>query len=170
MEQEKQKRPRGRPAAQAADRLEHHGIRVTSDQWAKVQANGGLAWLRALIDGAAPESAPAPAPGAQGFEWRMTPHVCRECFGRVMERHGGVFRCSCCGHEATGDAASVVCCCGLTLQGKHDMGIRCQLNTARSSMSNTEIVAMVQVPDAPGAIESRALNLDGEALQAMCKS
>lgn len=83
--------------------------------------------------------------------WTLTEHVCRSCFGRVLqsvrpERDGGhAFRCASCGTESSGANEHVICCCGLTLEGgKRDMGVRCQRNDARSPSSKTEIVAKVK--------------------------
>lgn len=84
-------------------------------------------------------------------KWTLTDHVCRSCFGRVLQasrpERGGAFkfRCACCGAQDTGEAASVICSCGLTLEGKKDMGVRCQHNEARSAVARDEIVARVQV-------------------------
>jgi hypothetical protein len=48
---EEPKRPRrGRPPVAPEDRLVSHHVRLTVAQWAKVEAYGGVAWLRALID------------------------------------------------------------------------------------------------------------------------
>jgi len=44
---------------------------------------------------------------------------------------------------AHGNAEAVICCCDVKMEGTKDMGIRCQVNDARSPESNTEIVAMV---------------------------
>ena len=52
-----------------SERLDHHGIRVTAAQWAKVEANGGLEWLRALIDGAGPAGHEAPEQSVTELEW-----------------------------------------------------------------------------------------------------
>lgn len=47
---ETEKRARGRPSVPPPERLEQRSIRLTSAQWAKVESNGGTAWLRKLID------------------------------------------------------------------------------------------------------------------------
>lgn len=41
----------GRPPVPPGERLEQRSIRLTAAQWAKVDGNGGIAWLRTLIDG-----------------------------------------------------------------------------------------------------------------------
>jgi hypothetical protein len=43
------KRARGRPTIPAEERLEQRSIRLTAAQWAKIDANGGMPWLRAVI-------------------------------------------------------------------------------------------------------------------------
>lgn len=49
-----QTRHRGRPAVAPENRLEQRSIRLTASQWNKVDAAGGVAWLRKLIDLTAP--------------------------------------------------------------------------------------------------------------------
>lgn len=77
--------------------------------------------------------------------WRLEPHVCRVCFGRVASRKtdaGRLYQCTNCGAEAHGHRADVVCACGMKLR-KHrcdgrssvtlvDAGIRCHENLRRS--------------------------------------
>ncbi len=93
--------------------------------------------------------------------WRLEPHVCRTCFGRIMSRPGErvgerVFRCSNCGTEASGSDAAVLCCCGVTMRkaarngSRHggtqvNAGIRCITNPEPSPLLPGEIVAM-EVP------------------------
>ena len=147
---QKDERPsRGRPLKNENQPLDQKSIRLTSAQWGKIAANGGVEWLRALIDG----DTPAPAAAATGFDWRMTPHVCRMCFGRVLVRqdreHGGlIFRCASCGNEGHGDAPAVICACGFKLEGTKDMGVRCHVNPERTPDSIDEIVATVH-PEQP---------------------
>lgn len=90
--------------------------------------------------------------------WRMEPHVCRSCFGRIMSRPSDVagervYCCSNCGCEASGGHPSVLCCCGLKMRkaartgGKNggemiDAGIRCVKNPAKSELIPGEFVAM----------------------------
>lgn len=45
---ETEKRGRGRPPTPPEERLEQRSIRLTAEQWAKVDANG-MPWLRTLI-------------------------------------------------------------------------------------------------------------------------
>ena len=47
MEQTKNKG--GRPAKQAEDRMVQRSIRMTPAMWAKIDASGGLAWLRETV-------------------------------------------------------------------------------------------------------------------------
>jgi hypothetical protein len=54
---EEPKRPRGRPPTPPEEKLEARTIRLTSIQWAKVDALG-MAWLRQLIDRAKTPKAP----------------------------------------------------------------------------------------------------------------
>lgn len=84
-------------------------------------------------------------------EWVLAPHICRQCFGRLLVRQKSgrtdyIFRCACCGAQATGQDASVMCWCGATLAEGKDMGMRCQHNDSRSSEWLPEIVAKVQEP------------------------
>lgn len=70
---QKTKRPsRGRPLKNDNQPLDQKSIRLTSAQWGKIAANGGLDWLRALIDGAgaAGHRAPEQSVTEQGWiEW-----------------------------------------------------------------------------------------------------
>ena len=128
---------RGRPPKSESDRLDQRSVRLTTAQWKRLESRGGLEWLRALIDGAAPASAAVPA----SFQWALTPHICRQCFGRVLARQDGAFRCACCGEEGAGETEAVICCCGLKLEGTKDMGMRCQINEERTPEWLGEIVA-----------------------------
>ncbi len=47
-------RQRGRPELPDEERLKSRTIRLHPLQWAKIDANGGIAWLRNLIDKAKP--------------------------------------------------------------------------------------------------------------------
>jgi hypothetical protein len=51
------------------------------------------------------------------------------------------FRCSNCGIERKGETESVICSCGLTLQTKRDMGVRCVVNEKKTSECDSEIIA-----------------------------
>jgi len=134
---------RGRPPKSESDRLDQRSVRLTTAQWKRLESRGGLEWLRALIDGAAPASA-----AGDDALWRMTPHACRVCFGRVLARRVGdcdeqIFRCASCGNEGHGDTPAVVCACGFKLEGTKDMGVRCHVNPERTPDSIDEIVATV---------------------------
>lgn len=78
---------------------------------------------------------------------RLEPHVCRACFGRIASEPVGPdgqrrYFCACCGLEAVGHKASVVCACGIKLRKAKgdgrtsevlvDAGIRCHENRSRS--------------------------------------
>ena len=75
-------------------------------------------------------------------EWRLEPHVCRHCFGRIAskalddEDDKRLYQCTHCGLEVEGHKASVLCACGTKIRkGKTSMvdaGLRCHLNAARS--------------------------------------
>lgn len=46
-----------------------------------------------------------PESSDQSLAWRLTDHVCRVCFGRVLERDGApghIYRCANCGTEVSG--------------------------------------------------------------------
>lgn len=93
-------------------------------------------------------SAPRLSPSGQGNAraregtWRLEPHCCRVCFGRVVSRRledgSRLYQCSCCGAEASGHKPDVVCACGLKLRKSRgdgrtgerftDAGIRCHEN------------------------------------------
>ena len=77
---------------------------------------------------------------------RLEPHVCRACFGRIASEPAADgqrrYFCACCGLEAVGHKASVVCACGIKLRKAKgdgrtsevlvDAGIRCHENRSRS--------------------------------------
>lgn len=85
-------------------------------------------------------------PRPTDYMWRMTDHICRACFGRVLMREGfdgqTVYRCSNCGVERDGVDERVICCCGLKLRTTVDAGIRCRVNENRSPEFPSEIVAV----------------------------
>lgn len=89
----------------------------------------------------------------ESFEWKLTRHVCRACFGRVLVRETfdrrRVYRCSNCGAEREGHDYRVICTCGLKLRTGIDAGVRCQVNEDRSPEWPGEIVAQ-QVPAEAG--------------------
>jgi hypothetical protein len=43
------KKPRGRPPLPEAERLEQRSIRLPKALWFKIEARGGIEWLRTLI-------------------------------------------------------------------------------------------------------------------------
>jgi len=74
-------------------------------------------------------------------EWRLEPHVCRACFGRIASKpvdddDRRLYQCTHCGLEAEGHKASVLCACGTKIRkGKSahvDAGLRCHENKAKS--------------------------------------
>ncbi|ATI15689.1 hypothetical protein [Bordetella phage vB_BbrM_PHB04] len=79
------------------------------------------------------------------WDWKLTPHVCRACFGRVLMRETfdrrKVFRCSNCGAEREGHDSRVICTCGLKLRTGIDAGVRCMVNADKSPEWPSEIVA-----------------------------
>lgn len=79
------------------------------------------------------------------FQWRLTSHVCRACFGRVLMRETfdrrKIFRCSNCGAEREGHDSRVICTCGLKLRTGIDAGVRCVVNKDKSPEWPSEIVA-----------------------------
>ncbi len=75
--------------------------------------------------------------------WRLEPHCCRSCFGRIASRPLDdlddvstlrVFACTNCGLEATGRKAHVLCACGMRIYKNGaskkgiDAGLRCHKN------------------------------------------
>lgn len=85
------------------------------------------------------------------FQWAITDHVGRCCFGRVLMRKTfegrKLWRCSNCGTEREGASAASICACGIKMRGSVDMGIRCVPNASRTPDCLSEIVA--QSVDAP---------------------
>lgn len=79
--------------------------------------------------------------------WGLTPHVCLNCLGRVLEAVGQdgavTYRCSNCGVEAEGRKGAAhppICACGAKL-GRRDAGIRCVANERQRPELPSEIVA-----------------------------
>lgn len=54
------KAERGRPPGPPEARMEQRSIRLLPAHWAKIDANGGLPWLRDLIERAKAAIRPAP--------------------------------------------------------------------------------------------------------------
>lgn len=75
--------------------------------------------------------------------WLLTDHVCRVCFGRVLEAADGVhrYRCSNCGLELPGRQPSVMCACGSKLRGGKSMGLRCERNPEQTPEFPSEVIA-----------------------------
>ncbi len=73
--------------------------------------------------------------------WRLAPHVCRFCLGRVLER-AGTFRCSDCG-VLGGTAPEDICGCGLQVavpSVRHQSLFRCRPWEVRGSSVSAEAV------------------------------
>lgn len=75
--------------------------------------------------------------------WRLESHLSRCCGARVVSAASGVmrlYRCSCCGAEASGSSPAVLCACGATVgTTRRDAGMRCAPNPARSAVRPAEI-------------------------------
>jgi len=79
----------------------------------------------------------ARAPDADVPAWRLEPHVCRHCFGRLVSAPaaggGRWFECTNCGTHADGASPAVLCACGLMMKNPTGglpiaVGLRCQPN------------------------------------------
>lgn len=80
------------------------------------------------------------------IDWRLEPHVCRHCFGRLVSRplHGDLreYQCTNCEATAQHTDATQACCCGIQIRKRNgagrsggpmvDAGIRCIPNPERS--------------------------------------
>jgi hypothetical protein len=77
--------------------------------------------------------------------WKIEPHACRICFGRILSRTmpdgSTVSRCSECDTEVEGGPHKL-CCCGVKLNGGKNAGLRCLPNPNKT-------------PEAPAAIVVR---------------
>lgn len=82
----------------------------------------------------------------EDFYWRLTPHCCRVCFGRVLARetfdHKHVYRCSNCGIEKEGRSEAAICSCGMKLKNGVDAGIRCQAQEHPTPEFPSQVVAV----------------------------
>jgi hypothetical protein len=82
---------------------------------------------------------------ADDRKWTLTDHVCRLCFGRVLETveadrtHRA--RCSNCGTEVRGTHIKL-CACGTKLRDGRDAGLRCVENPTRGPADLSEIIAV----------------------------
>jgi hypothetical protein len=80
-------------------------------------------------------------------EWKLAPHVCRYCMGRLV-CSGDTFKCSSCGVEAVGvkDGKPVaICGCGMRPSAKSKDGLKsfaCGPNPQRSPANPAEIVIL----------------------------
>ena len=78
--------------------------------------------------------------------YRLTNHVCRICFGRVLERDIAddklTFKCSNCGTETVSANVHSLCCCGMKLRNSKDAGVRCLISPNQRPEMPSEIVAM----------------------------
>lgn len=86
--------------------------------------------------------------------WSLVDHICRVCFGRVLEGPAGAgweagahrYRCSNCALEAIARHATCICCCGEKIKGhgrnaERDAGVRCTRNPDPTPEFPSEIVA-----------------------------
>lgn len=78
--------------------------------------------------------------------WRLEPHVCRQCFARVVSQKaaegGRRYLCTNCGLEGVSRKPSTICACGIklrrrrseggTAQSLTDAGVRCHENRHRT--------------------------------------
>lgn len=79
--------------------------------------------------------------------WEITDHLCRNCYGRILERTKQVsdgfvkeVRCSNCGFSATGGHARI-CWCGYKMPGTgRNAGLRCTKNDSPTPEMPGEIV------------------------------
>ncbi|UEP20720.1 hypothetical protein LL999_12345 [Burkholderia ambifaria] len=56
----KPKHPGGRPRLPDGQKLVQRSIRLSEEQWAKIEQGGGIEWLRQLIQRAKPPRNPPP--------------------------------------------------------------------------------------------------------------
>lgn len=84
--------------------------------------------------------------GESGSGWKLEPHCCKSCFGRVASFKTSeglrMYQCTNCGLSEAGHKPSVVCACGIKLRKAKgdgrtsfvlvDAGIRCHANNART--------------------------------------
>jgi hypothetical protein len=98
------------------------------------------------------------------FAWRLTDHVCRVCFGRVLERQQTtdagathIVRCANCGTELHNVPMQALCCCGLKTSTGKDAGLRCRRNATPTPEQPAELaVGFGDRPHAPtGPIKTR---------------
>ncbi|WP_161548757.1 hypothetical protein [Pseudomonas sp. Q1] len=87
------------------------------------------------------------APATETHAWKLEPHVCKICFGRMASRlaEQGLVEllCTNCGATSKQERITAACCCSIVLRKRNssgrsggqmiDAGIRCIPNPARSS-------------------------------------
>lgn len=77
--------------------------------------------------------------------WKLSPHVCRLCLGRIMVRDNAdgseTARCSCCGAMGEGGPESI-CACGMKLKSGKSAGLKCAPNPSKSPDLPHEYVAV----------------------------
>lgn len=62
--------------------------------------------------------------------WELIDHVCKHCFGRLLQRHdedGVTVRCAECETEVRG-AVGGLCACGAKLPNGRLAGLKCKVN------------------------------------------
>lgn len=87
--------------------------------------------------------------------WRLTEHVCRVCFGRVLERWQDtpdgkvrVVRCANCATELWNQPVTHLCCCGLKTSNGKDAGLRCRRNERPTPEQPAELAVAFGEPKA----------------------
>lgn len=83
--------------------------------------------------------------------WELTNHICGACFGRVLSRPmpdldgvaatTRIYRCAECGIERVGHSSAIICACGFKVNGRTNLGLRCELNTTKTPEFPAEIIA-----------------------------
>jgi hypothetical protein len=80
--------------------------------------------------------------------WRLTPHVCGACFGRVLRSEPGLdgrwrFRCADCGVESDlgNDRSPPLCACRIKFANRN-AGIRCAENPNPRPEMPAEFIAI----------------------------
>ena len=86
--------------------------------------------------------------------WTITPHVCRQCFGRILQS-GATFRCSGCGAEAA-DSPTAICGCGVLvrpigLRAGRGGSFHCGPNPRRGPDSPAQIAILFGDPETADA-------------------
>lgn len=94
-------------------------------------------------------------------QYKITDHVCRICFGRVLVCETGA-RCADCG--AVGKTVSDVCACGTMLNAGQNAGLRCIKNPAVSVECPAEIVVIYVGIEVKPAAKAPGLKMGGGGL------